>query len=51
MNEPLWQRLATIPNLIGLGVYFALLGVGFVALKLLADDDGSKKGLDHSQPM
>lgn len=40
MEAPLWYRLMTVPNLIGLGVYFALLAAGFWGLKLLADDDG-----------
>ena len=42
MEVPLWQRLMTVPNLVGLAAYFSLLGLGFWGLKLLADDDGSK---------
>jgi hypothetical protein len=41
-EEPLWQRLMTLPNAIGLGISFAILGLGFAIIKYLADDEGSK---------
>lgn len=41
-NAPLWQMLMTIPNMLGLALYFSLLLMGFWAIKVLADDDGSK---------
>ena len=41
-EEPLWQRLMTLPNAVGLGVNFAILGLGFAVIKYLTDDDGSK---------
>jgi len=42
-TAPLWQRLLTVPNMMGLAVYFSLLLMGFWALKVLADNDGSSK--------
>ena len=41
-NVPLWQRLMTLPNMLGMAAYFSLLLMGFWAIKVLADDDGSK---------
>jgi len=45
-DAPLWQRLMTGTNMVGLAAYFSLLLLGFWGIKLLADDDGSKS--DHS---
>ena len=41
-NAPLWQKLLTPLNTLGLAVYFSLLIMGFWVIKNLADDDGSK---------
>ena len=41
-EAPLWQRMMTVTNMLGMAVYFSLLGLGFWAIKSLADDDGSK---------
>ena len=41
-DAPLWRRLMTVPNMLGLAAYFSLLLLGFWAIKVLADDDGSK---------
>ena len=39
---PLWLRLMSLSNLVGLAAYFSVLGAGFWGLKILADDDGSE---------